>query len=263
MCSPKSNVRYQRHFTCCYRRVCLQTSHHSNFWYYIYQWISANAANLWWKDRKSIPKFQFTKSFALRANPKHFSNTDETLIKLIDQIIVPYFRHERENLQLQDDHPALLILDVFSGQMTRVVLDKLQDNNIHLVRVPPNMTNLFQPLDLTVNRAAKAYMKRRFTEWYSNEIWKELEAGKDLDDIDVKLTLTILKPLHARWLVDLYDYRTSSKGSETVNNGCQFSGITGAIVKGTNELDSLDPFASVDPLETNDSLQDQGVVQAT
>ena len=163
------------------------------------------------KTERSIPKFQFPKSFALSANPKHFSNTDETL-KLTDDIILPYIQHERANLQLRDDHPALLILDVFSGQMTRIVLDKLQENNIHLVRVPPNMTNLFQPPDLTVNGAAKAYMKRRFTEWYSKEIWKELEAGKDLDDIDIKLTLTILKPLHARWLGDLYDYLTSSKG---------------------------------------------------
>ena len=51
--------------------------------------------------------------------------------------------------------------------MTPAVLQKLRENYIFLVRVPPNMTNLFQPLDLTVNSVAKAFMKRRFTEWYS------------------------------------------------------------------------------------------------
>ena len=40
-----------------------------------------------------------------------------------------------------------------------------------LVRVPANLTNLFQPLDLTVNDAAKAFMKQLFTEWNSQEIW--------------------------------------------------------------------------------------------
>ena len=49
------------------------------------------------------------------------------------------------------------------------------------------MTNLLQPLDLTVSGAAKAFMKQRFTEWYSQEIWKESEPGKKLNDIDIKL----------------------------------------------------------------------------
>ena len=142
--------------------------------------------------------------------------------------------------------------------MTRVVLDKLQDNNIHLVRVPPNMINLFQPLDLTVNGAAKAYMKRCFTAWYSKELRKEPETGKDLDDIDIKLTLTVLKPLHVSWLVDLDDYLTSQKGAEIVSNGWRASGVTEAIVKGTNELESLDSFASLDPPDgISDCLQDE------
>ena len=102
----------------------------------------------------------------------------------------------------------MLIIDLFSGQATPVVLQKLREIYIFLVRIPLNMTNLFQPPDLTVNGAAKAFMKRRFTEWHSREIWKELESRKELNDIDIKLTLTILKPLHASWLTDLHDYLT-------------------------------------------------------
>ena len=78
----------------------------------------------------------------LSANPKHFNNTNESL-KLIDEIIVPHIQSERTKLQLQTDHTALLIIYVFSGQMTPVVLQKLRENYIFLVRVPPNMTNLF------------------------------------------------------------------------------------------------------------------------
>ena len=92
-------------------------------------------------------------------------------------------------------------------------------------------------------------MKRRFIEWYSQEIWKELESGKELNDIDIKLTLTILKPLHASWLTDLYDYLISQKGAEIIFNGWQSSGITEAIVKDTKDLKNLDLFVSVDPLE--------------
>ena len=40
----------------------------------------------------------------------------------------------------------------------------MTENNITFVKVPATMTRIFQPLDLTVNGAAKAYMKKRFTE---------------------------------------------------------------------------------------------------
>ena len=107
-------------------------------------------------------------------------------------------------MQLQIGHPELLIIDVFSGQMTPAMLQKLRENYIFLVRVPPNITNLLQPLDLTVNVAAKAFTKRHFAEYYNQEILKELESGKELNDVDIELTLTFLNPLPASWLTDLY-----------------------------------------------------------
>ena len=80
-------------------------------------------------------------------------------------------------------------MDVFRGQMTDPVLLrlKLRENTIFLVRVPPNITNLFQPLDLTINGAAKAFLKRKYTKWYSGEISKALGDGIALNDIDIKL----------------------------------------------------------------------------
>ena len=53
-------------------------------------------------------------------------------------------------------------------------------------------------------------------------------------------------------------------GGEIVSNGWRASGVTEAIVKGTNELESLDPFACLDPLDgVSDCLPDEGTVQAT
>ena len=76
-------------------------------------------------------------------------------------------------------------MHVFGGQMTDPVLLKLRENSIFLVRVLPNMTNLFQPLDLTVNGAAKAFLKRKYTEWYSGTVSKALADGIALDDIEI------------------------------------------------------------------------------
>jgi len=50
----------------------------------------------------------------LSANPKHFSNTEESL-KLLDEIIIPYVKRERTKLGLSENQYALLILDVFKG----------------------------------------------------------------------------------------------------------------------------------------------------
>ena len=47
------------------------------------------------------------------------------------------------------------------GHITTPVTYKLKENIIKYVHVPANMTNLFQPLDLIVNRSAKAFMKRK------------------------------------------------------------------------------------------------------
>ena len=84
--------------------------------------------------------------FFLSDNPKHFSNTTE-LLKLLDKIIIPYVKNKCKRFKLEPAQPALLILDVFSGQMTTPVTDKLAQNCIKYMKVPANMANLFQPLD--------------------------------------------------------------------------------------------------------------------
>ena len=210
------------------------------------------------KTAQSFPRFNFPNSFSLSANPKHFSNTQESL-KLLDEVIIPYINSERENLGVENDQETLLIMDVFSGQMTDPVKEKLRQNNILLVRVPANMTNLFQPLDLTVNGSFKAFMKQKFTEWYSKEIAKGLDNGVQLEDIDVKLRLSVLKPLHAKWLLDAYNYLSTEAGQKIIENGWKAAGITEALSKGLSGLEPLDPFHSIDPLIQQSEIADNEV----
>ena len=42
-----------------------------------------------------------------------------------------------------------------------------------------------------------------FTTWYSAEVQKQMESGNNTDEIEVDLRLSVLKPLHAIWLVSL------------------------------------------------------------
>ena len=76
----------------------------------------------------------------------------------------------------------------------------------------------------------------------------QLDAGKELKDIDIKLHLTTLKPLHAKWMVDFYNHMTTPKGVDVIMSGWKKAGILAAIEKGALTIaGSLDPFYDPDP----------------
>ena len=51
---------------------------------------------------------------------------------MLEYIIIPYAKKQRQNLNLDPQYPALLILDVFKGQMTKQVKELLYKNTIGL-----------------------------------------------------------------------------------------------------------------------------------
>ena len=69
------------------------------------------------KTSQSLPVYRFLKGFCLSFNPKHFSNTKQS-IKFLKEIITPYVVKQRELLKCQVDQKALVIMDVFTDQMT-------------------------------------------------------------------------------------------------------------------------------------------------
>ena len=89
------------------------------------------------------------------------------------------------------DHPALIIMDVFKGQMTCAVRELLNENHILLEKVPGNLTCLFQPLDVQggPNGYVKRFMKKKFTLWYSDQVICALDEGKDIKDVEISLKL--------------------------------------------------------------------------
>ena len=84
---------------------------------------------------------KFVSSFSLSANTNHCRNENEA-ISVVNEIIMPYVKAERERLKLSDNHLSLPIMDVFQGQATDTT------ENIMLQTVPVNFTHLFQTLDV-------------------------------------------------------------------------------------------------------------------
>ena len=109
------------------------------------------------KTSQSHPKIHFPNGFPLSVNLKHYSSETDSL-KFLKDIILPYVKTERERLRLET-RPALLIYDVFQGQTTGRFLDVLKDNKVLSMKIAPNVTQVFQPLDLAVNKFTKDFMK--------------------------------------------------------------------------------------------------------
>jgi len=135
---------------------------------------------------------------------------------LIKEVLKPYIDKVIKEEKLPIDQKALVILDVFTGQMTKEVLDLYKNKNIEITCVPANMTHLLQPLDLTVNGYTKKHTRRKFNDWYTTQIGIQLDEGKSLQDITVPLLLPHLKPIHAQWMVDLYNDMTKESGKNVI-----------------------------------------------
>ncbi len=88
--------------------------------------------------------------------------------------------------------------------------------------VPANCTDRLQPLDVSVNKAAKNFLRGLFQDWYATQICDHLETvGNTSKFVDLKLS--IVKPLGAKWMVSMYDYFLSKP--EIIRNGFIGAGI--------------------------------------
>ena len=95
---------------------------------------------------------------------------------------------------------------------------KNPDNARWLAIVPANCTDRLQPLDVSVNKPAKEFLRRKSQQWYSEEVHRQIENGKAGK---VDLAMSIVKPLGAQWLIDLNEYMQSNPS--IIING--FNGI--------------------------------------
>ena len=70
---------------------------------------------------------------------------------------------------------------------------------------------------------------------------KQLRAGKEVANIKVSLKLSVIKPLHAKWIVDRYN--TLKDYKEMAINGFRSAGITEAIENAKDMVENVEnPF---------------------
>ena len=183
------------------------------------------------KTSRCLPHHEFPSSWHITKTEKHWSN-EHTMKEYFERIIFPYIEEKRSELKLSNDQPALLIYDNFKAQCTSSLLRLLDRHNINVIMIPPNCTDRLQPLDLSLNKAAKDFLRRKFREWYAKQVCVQLDGAQN---IPVDLRLSILKPLGAEWIESLYKYIQDNPS--IVKNGFKAAGILEAtsVCSGDND----------------------------
>ena len=100
------------------------------------------------------------------------------------------------------------------------------------------MTCYYQTLDLTTNKWAKEFLKTKFSQWYSKQIQDVLDSSKAIEDIEVKVPLSVMKPLHGCWLIEL----TSARYNKVIKSGSERSEILDIIALGSKSYQNQIPL---------------------
>ena len=138
--------------------------------------------------------------------------------------------------------PGVIIMDNFNGQVTEKVSSLLEKCHLHVCLLPANTTDLLQPMDISVNKPAKSFLKEQFSIWYSEQLLKQFEDHGDvpLEDITldpVDLSLANMKNIGAKWLVEATKYIADNP--QFIVNGFVHAGICRAL-DGRSSDDELD-----------------------
>ena len=177
------------------------------------------------KTSACLPKSKLPKHWLLSFTPNHWSNNGKTE-EYIRSVFFPYIDKKRTELGLPKNFPAVVLLDGFKGQTTEKIYQLLEANNIYTVSIPANCTDKLQPMDLSINKTLKDFMKSEFNDWYSSVVYKTLDSE---NPTPTDLRMAIMKPLGAQWLLKAYKHLMNNR--EIVKNGFKAAGITDALRK--------------------------------
>ena len=116
------------------------------------------------ETKRCLPKFTFSRSFHVTYTKNNWSNQVK-VTEHFENVIFPFLDQIKERMGYPKEQMSLVIMDTFKGYDNDELRKLCMSNNCEAVIVPHNLTNKFQPLDLSVNKDAKAFISEKYNTW--------------------------------------------------------------------------------------------------
>ena len=132
---------------------------------------------------------------------------------------------------------ALVIIDNFKRQITDVVNALIEANDINVRLLPPNTTDLFQPLDVAVNKPFKDFLKQKFELWYADKVMEQLQSVEDVQSVEIQpidLSFSTVKISSAKWLVEASQFL--AENPQSIVNGFRHTSMFSSLIADTAYL---------------------------
>ncbi|KAF7372598.1 DDE superfamily protein [Mycena venus] len=119
---------------------------------------------------------------------------------------------------LDDDQKAIFYIDIYPVHISQAYRQFIFDEypNIILVFVPGNLTGVFQPQDVGIQRVAKHHLRQSMLEHLVRCHESQVAAGITPENVTFTSSYPVLHDASVRACVDLYDWLASPEGREII-----------------------------------------------
>ncbi|KAF7371625.1 DDE superfamily endonuclease [Mycena venus] len=138
-------------------------------------------------------------------------STHKTMLKLVDDIIAPYFERRKAELGLPATQCSIWAIDLWSVQRSEAFRTEMKRRHptIIILYIPGGCTGLYQPLDVGIQRPLKQSMRHSCHKDVVAEATALLKHKEGEDEVDFSLikldtTQPTLRNRCIGWMVDAY-----------------------------------------------------------
>ena len=85
-------------------------------------------------------------------------------------------------------------MDTFKGQDNDTLKKLCAENSCDVVIVPHNLTNKFQPLDLSVKKPVRSFIQNKYNDWFADHYLWNFKMEKILPMLKYHPNYQISKP---------------------------------------------------------------------
>lgn len=165
-------------------------------------------------ERAAASRLPKVEGLHITTSHNHWA-TDVTTMEWLETVLKPAAMEAKKKLQLEPDHAAVLLWDVFASHRSAAVRAHIEQHMpwLKLVYIPANCTDFLQPADVALNAPFKARLRELSSAWLASQ----LDAGTAPD-----LRIRRLRPLAATWTKQALDYVATT---DAAKNGLKHIGL--------------------------------------